>query len=166
MSACIIPVAPEFQDPPPNPTAPPYLTNPSQPFGGLVTVPTLPPPAIGQAMFTVEVMDSQMGVTLYYRWALDYPPFTGFTRTPGLEPPIQPPSTGGPIDSPVSYNLDCSLNPDPGAGSQHTFVLIVADRPFLNAAGDLTALDDAAGTGHVVTAFWNVNMSCQTQVSP
>ncbi|HVV52218.1 MAG TPA: hypothetical protein VHO06_21290 [Polyangia bacterium] len=160
MSACIIPVAPEFQDPPDQPQSVPYIAN-SMPVEGASVV-------VGSqgADFNVQVTDSQAGVKLYDRWAIDYPPYSSITRTGGPVAQIAPPANGGSINSALPpFHLDCGINPAPNSNSTHQLTLIVADSPIMDLvlADPNHALDTLADPvdGHVVHAFWTVVMPCQ-----
>jgi hypothetical protein len=71
MSACIIPVAPNFQDPPSQPDSVPYLQTvfPTPIFNSIFTL------QVPTATYEVYVSDPDPGVaTLYYQWVFDYPP--------------------------------------------------------------------------------------------
>lgn len=104
MSACIIPVAPSFQDPPSTPDSPPYLSNFSpKNFNDIVTVPV---PA-GQ-VFSATVSDPDVSDPLNVRWVVDYPPFTNATRL-GNQTTISPGPNGQPINQTVSQTVDCNL---------------------------------------------------------
>jgi hypothetical protein len=81
MSACIIPVAPNFQDPPTQPTSVPAL---QASFGTPVpnTINTIQDSSsqISPPIFSVAVTDPDPNVTLFYRWVFDYPPHTDVSR--------------------------------------------------------------------------------------
>ena len=164
MSACVIPVAPNFQDPPSAPNAPPSILNPSPIRNSVVTVPV---PA--GLTFSANVTDQNVGDFLYYRWAVDYPPFTSSTRQVPYQK-ISPRSDGEPINQPVSLQVDCILiNSTPSSDGKHRLELIVADRlfstsPALTADNLLDSIDDP--TGFVVPATWTVVISCPATAAP
>lgn len=166
MSACIIPVAPNFQDPPSTPDSPPYLSNfsPSN-FNDVVTVPV---PA-GQ-VFSATVSDPDIGDMLDVRWVVDYPPFTNATRL-GNQMMISRSSNGQPIDQQVSQTVDCNLinSAAPPSDGKHRLELIVANRQFSTAStltpdDVLDSIDDP--NGFVVRAAWTIVISCPATVSP
>lgn len=157
MSACVVPVAPSFQDPPPTLEAPPYIASSDPEINSAVTV--LPG---GSANFAVELTDVTPNATIYYTWALDYPPYDPVnTRSGGPTIPVGPSVDGRPTDGTVSFTLNCStVVPSPGTGPQHMFSLLVADRSFSTMPGRFGQIDDQ--TGHLLSAaIWFVNYSCQ-----
>jgi hypothetical protein len=157
MSACVVPVAPSFQDPPPTLEAPPYIVSSTPEIGSPVTV----PPA-GSVTFTAELTDVTPGATVYFIWALDYPPFDDVnTRSGGPTNPILPRVDGRPTDGTVQFTLNClTIVPSPSSGPEHTFSLLVADRAFSMIPGQFGQIMD--NTGHrLPAAIWFVNMSCQ-----
>src|SRR5262245_28993773 len=66
MSACIIPVAPEFQDPPGAPNSPPQILNPNPTWGAEVAATPDQP-----AKFEITVTDVNTGDDLYLEWIVD-----------------------------------------------------------------------------------------------
>ena len=168
MSACIIPVAPDFQDPPSAPNAPPYLSNfqaNSQPtnVGEIVTI-----PGAGQVTFSANVTDID-GDPLYYLWVLDYPPFKGNGVTKLGNQGTVPRLDGQPITNmSLTQLVDCNFVGRPSEGA-HQLELIVADRRF-STASDLTAdniLDSLpeGSDGFVVRASWTIVASCSALAS-
>jgi len=121
MSACVVPVAPTFQDPVGDPNVPPSIVSATPPVGTFITSTTLVP--------QVTVTDQNVGDTLNYRWVIDYPPFTMNTHPLGIGY-IQAPADG--IQQRVSVPLSqapCAFNPTQ-TGSPHQLEFILADRPF------------------------------------
>jgi hypothetical protein len=165
MSACITPVAPNFQDPPSTPDSPPYLSDFSpKNFNDVVTVPV---PA-GE-VFSATVSDPDIGDTLNVRWVVDYPPYTNATRL-GNQMPISPSSNGQPINQQVSQTVYCNLinSAVPPSDGKHQLELIVADRAFstlstLTPDNVLDSIDDSSG--FVVRAAWTIVISCQATTS-
>ncbi len=166
MSACIIPVAPNFQDPPSPPDPPPYLSNPNpKNFNDIVSVPV---PA-GQT-FSATVKDPDVEAKLNYRWVLDYPPFIRDVTLTGNQGSITAPPDGQPINMPLSQPIDCNfvnttLAPSDG---KHQLELIVANRTFstspaLTPDDQLDSIDDS--TGSVVRATWTIVISCPATTS-
>jgi hypothetical protein len=166
MSACIIPVAPNFQDPPSTPDSPPYLYNP-QPnnFGEIVTVPVK-----NAKPFSANVRDPNVEDTLSYLWVVDYPPFiTGVTLS-GNQGSIYPLPNGQPIDMQLPQLITCPFLNTVVAPSdgKHQLELIVANRQFsppdgLSPDNVLDSIDDP--TGFVVRASWTFVISCPALTS-
>jgi hypothetical protein len=153
MSACIIPVAPQFQDPQEDPQVPPSFVygSANPPFGTLKPV-----PASGYT-FTVAVTDPTPNAQLYFRAHLDYPPYSLSTR-PVVLPRAVP-------NGQISITLDCNdVNPDPSVGLQHQLIVIVADQMFdPYKQGNLEAL---VKPGLYTEDFWQVDMSCPGASTP
>jgi hypothetical protein len=160
MSACIVPVAPDFQDPPSDPESAPVFSTTTPAMATLVTVLALP----NQQTFSAPVSDTQLGVALNYRWALDYPPFSSDVTRAEQVAQILPPSDGQPITNyPIPFTLDCTIAPA-SSSSTHKLILIVADRPFVFNPDPNHYLDTIADpTGHVVYGFWPVVMNCPVE---
>jgi hypothetical protein len=167
MSACIIPVAPNFQDPPSVPDAPPYLSNfqansQATNVGEIVTI-----PGAGQVTFSANVTDNDVGHPLRYLWTLDYPPFKNGVTKLLNQGDVTPPLDGQPIKMQLTQIVDCNFIGRPSEGA-HQLELIVADRDF-SKAPDLTAdnvldsIDDP--TGFVVRASWTIVASCSAIAS-
>ncbi len=91
MSACIIPVAPNFQDPPNQPDSVPYL----QVLSGTPAFNSIYPLTGPSTTFFVNVTDPDPGATLYYEWVFDYPqsalgtPQLANANNAGLSPPAR-----------------------------------------------------------------------------
>jgi hypothetical protein len=158
MSACIIPVAPNFQDPPSTPDSPPYLSNFQPNAGSIVTVPV--PDGL---VFSANVTDPDLGDTLQVRWAVDYPPYT-IGNTVDDQAPILPSANGQPINSLVSENVNCVFvnGSTPSTEGTHRLELIVANRKFSDPSTQPPdqALDSIDEAGFVVRASWTFVISC------
>jgi hypothetical protein len=154
MSACIIPLAPDFQDPPPVPASPaPALSGfMPQNFGSTVSIP---------ATFGATAIDPNLADTLYVRWIIDYPPYTANTLvlptgTQSLTPPGQ---------ATISQPITCTFNNvlAPSVDSKHKLELIVGTQDFVaNTCGisNANCLDEIVGGGPVARAAWTIVMSC------
>ena len=152
MSACVVPVAPNFQDPPGGlPNIAPYLLSVVPDLGTFV-------PVITQD-FQVTVTDQNVGDDLYYVWAIDYPPFNNaVTRTsPGKVLHLQ---TGVQLSAPLSLAVTCALAPVPTI-AVHRLEFIVADRP-LDPSMPNNRLDQVVqGSGGLVAyADWKFQITC------
>ena len=154
MSACIIPVAPNFQDPPSTPDAGPYFARYSPVDGKLVT---FTPPV---SVFSVLVTDSRVDESLWFRWVWDYPPVNNSSSM--IFPPTNQSTSAGPNGVQISMNICCSLVNN--ANGLHQVELVVADQQFEDSsvAGltDDNRFDMLVGPGHVQKATWTIAMSC------
>jgi hypothetical protein len=164
MSACIIPVAPNFQDPPPTPHASLYLSD-FMPVNGSVS--SIADPNQGQS-FSAHVSDEQVGATLYVRWAVNYPPSPDAPQARLLtDTMISPHPDGTPIDQPVPPQpIECLLlqSTTPPADGRYRLELIVADSPLSNDPSALDAFADPNDSGLVVRGDWTFIINCP--VSP
>jgi hypothetical protein len=142
MSACVVPVAPTFQDPVGEPNVPPYISNAMPAIGSFVPNNT--------GAFVVTVTDQNVADTLHYRWVIDYPPYNANTR-PQADAPIAAAVNGSQQSNPEMLSSPCDLNPAPTV-AVHQLEFILADRPFEPNSTLLEALTDSAG--FVVRANW------------
>ena len=132
-SGCVVPLAPDFQDPPSVPNYPPYFFNSDPPAAKVMS-----PPQV----FTVTVVDPNPQDVLYVRWLSDYPPYTQFVTAlvqsnDGMSGMSQDPQlggvkllydTGGAPGSPKKTPCNDFVTHGP---ANHTLALVVSDRPFL-----------------------------------
>ncbi len=104
MSACIIPVAPNFQDPPSQPDSVPGLqvTSQTPAPGTIYTILDSSSPSTTPT-FYVTVSDPDPNVTLYYRWIFDYPPHTDVSRL------ATDSSQSSGAQQPISQKVDCDF---------------------------------------------------------
>jgi hypothetical protein len=161
MSACVLPIGPEFQDPPAAANFAPQILDSQPAIGSIVTVTgtaTAAPP------FRVSVSDPNVGDDLHVRFLADFPPKTGNTRTLIVDHVVTHNADG------TRLNEDVTVTPSCGTFNLanialHQIMVIVADRPFLDkpaAPGlpvDLTKLADPEGLE--VVASWTLEMDCQ-----
>jgi hypothetical protein len=168
MSACIIPAAPNFQDPPSVPDSPPYLSGfqPNNP-GEIVTILPEAPGKDPQMQFSANVTDIDLGDTLYFQWVLDYPPFQNGVTNLGNQGKITPRLDGQAINTSLPELITCNFVGRP-SDCTHQLELIVADRPFstspqLNTDNVLDSIDDP--DGFVVRANWTIAISCSAIAS-
>jgi hypothetical protein len=160
MSACVLPIAPEFQDQPSSANLSPAISD-AVPLIGMIVdgtparVPT----------FTVSVTDPNLGDNLHVRFLADYPPDTANTRTLVRDNEIDHSTAGKPILQDVSATPSCNTD-NLAKIPQHQIMAIVADRPFDDSpppagmAPDLTKLLDPDGQGKKVIATWTLNLEC------
>ena len=147
--ACVVPVGPEFQDPPGAPNASPEILNPNIFFGSAVA-------ALGTSQtFSFTVSDPNAGDTLHLRWVSDYPPFDNATRT--IERNILFPPTGdGPQHTFTQTMIGCGDDIDKSF-STHRIYAVLADRDFLDEGSDLFAVQ---GAGKIAIASWTLTLNC------
>jgi hypothetical protein len=154
--ACVIPLAPDFQDPPAAQNFAPVITD-SFPDNGAVVTATMVP-----TMFRVTVSDPNLNDDLHVRWIADYPPFSANSRRL-LDRDIPPSNAATPQSTDVSITIDCLTSTLALGLTQHQIMVFIADRDFL--PGDnqpldrkLTALPDTAGHAE---AHWILNLECK-----
>ena len=146
LPACIIPVGPEFQDPPGVANSPPQILNPV-PDWGLDTTGT----SVDGAGFSITVTDLN-GDDLHIRWIVDFQKKAG----PDLVGHDNPNKT-------VEKQVTCQQDIDDAhkTNSRHPVRVVVADRKFLDNTDDLLAVE---APGVYTVATWTLIMTCP--VSP
>jgi hypothetical protein len=134
MSACVLPVGPQFDDPEEN--FPPFVVS-SDPGVGEIFTPGQD--EAGARVITVTLGDHNRGDFLSLRWLLDYP-----STDPGgsqLLMVAELPPSGRPDRSPDKFVPFC---PRPGTGTNtHRLVLSVSDRKFLDQGAGENVSPDA-----------------------
>jgi hypothetical protein len=145
VSACVVPAAPNFQDPIGEPNVPPYIANAMPAVGSFVPNDT--------GAFVVTVTDQNVGDTLFYRWVIDYPPYSVSNTRPQAIGMITAAATGSQQFNPEMLPSPCDLNPAPTI-AVHQLEFILADRGF--DATDPKVLDalPLGSDGFVVRATW------------
>jgi hypothetical protein len=155
MSACVIPLAPEFQDPPAAQNYPPVIVQSSPSVAMTVVAQGMPP----ERAFKVSVRDLNLTDDLYVRWVAD--PYSANTR--GLN------TTNEPIPKPGGETVDVEITVSCGSSflapgiPEHTILAIVADRKFNTSSTVLSDLQDRAG--YAVTAVWTLQLMCAGQAA-
>ncbi|MEO5768655.1 MAG: hypothetical protein ABIS92_09925 [Polyangia bacterium] len=133
-AGCVLPVSPDFQNPPAIPNSYPYFWNI---FPAAESTVTFPSAGSGEP-FKIQLGDPNLDDTLYVRWISDYPPFainvskvlsdgangTGLAIVPTPKAPTK-------LRPEIFFPASCESF-SPGM-QQHRLVVIVADRPFLRA---------------------------------
>jgi hypothetical protein len=145
MSACVVPVAPNFQDPIGEPNVPPYIANAMPAVGSFVPNNT--------GAFTVTVTDQNVGDTLSYRWVIDYPPFSLMNTRPQAIQTILPSANGTQQSNPESLASPCDLNPAQTI-AVHQLEFILADRAFDTTDPKVLDALPQESDGFVVRANW------------
>lgn len=164
MSACIIPVAPDFQDPPTRPDSSPSVSNPLvnlmlSHFGATITLQQ----GNGDTTFSASVSDPDPGTTLQIRWALDYPTYDPGKTSVFEGESVSAAAPNQPIqNAPVSQKINCSSVRDFSKSTQQLMLIVtdgqLAEPDPLQPYG----LDQlvATGTAMVVRGFWNLSVNC------
>jgi hypothetical protein len=155
MSACILPLAPEFQDPPAAQNYPPVIVDSDPPIGEVVTTTT----------FSVIVRELNLGDDLYVRWVADYPPYAADKTRTLNDPNTKVPH---PVDMATDFDLpsvtvDCVLNELNPQITMHQIMVIVADRPFVSTDAQPAGQIDLAlvtPPGFAVKGSWTLNLGC------
>jgi hypothetical protein len=161
LSGCVVPISPDFTDPPVAQNYPPqFLAD------------TAMPPFLSETAmlkFSVTVTDPNVGDDLYVRWYVDYPPFSpGFTRA--LFAPVTTilhSAHGAQQFMPIDMTIDCTRDVLSSAIPRHQIAVLVGDRDFAPETADLsllksdptvlTALKDGS---HAVVAGWFLDRQC------
>jgi hypothetical protein len=155
MSACIIPLGPDFQDPSASANYAPYFESAIPDFNSIVTPP--------QLTFTLTVTDPNLGDNLYVEWFADYPG-ANYRSVPA--PLTFPHSMNNqPLHQPVTATIDCIADHlAPTNDGEHRIEVIVADRPFVDPVPPETRLDLVQDPGFVVRGSWILEqLSCPSQ---
>jgi len=150
MSACIIPIGPDFQDPSASANYPPYIESFTPDFNSITTPPS-------PLSFSVTVTDPNLGDDLYVEWFADYP---GINYRLVAQTMIAHSMNGQPLHQPVSATVDCvgdHLLQTPNG--DHRIEVIIADRPFSQMVPPTVA-----PPGFIIYASWAIEqLSCPSQ---
>jgi hypothetical protein len=133
LPACVLPIGPDFQDPPPVPNYPPYFAQvgPNTPlFGSTVAI------SDSGTTFEVIVADPNPGDTLSVRWVSDYPIYTARRTNPIQEQDMKQVADPVTPDAHFTVTLNCV---DDFAGGGDTLAVIASDRGF---ASDLATVQN------------------------
>jgi hypothetical protein len=154
MSACVIPVGPQFDDPEQN--YPPYIAT-SDPGVGEIFTPGQDEAATTPRFIVVTAGDHNLEDNLHVRWLLDYPsPESDIGQ---LLMVVTLPFSGKVERTPFKFLPTCPTR-RPG---MHRLVLSISDRPFLDqGAGDTTVsadapLDSVKPEANRMRAVWVLN---------
>jgi len=151
---CVIPIGPQFQDPPAGENHQPQILTSTPPPGAVVTA----SPNTGQ-LFSVTITDANVGDTLFVRWLANYPDYK-LGATFKLEGPRDhyPPSADGQRwSAEVANTIDC-LDVAGDGMTQHHINFAVADRAFLD--GDYTQPLQLPAGAKMAQYNWTLNLSC------
>src|SRR4051794_15088322 len=158
MNACVIPIAPQFDDPEVN--YPPFLVDSDPAVGDILTMaPDTNGGPAAQRAITVTLGDHNLNDVLFLRLLLDYP-----TTDPGdgqllAQPAARPPSAR--VDRTPFRLVPPPLICRQGSGI-HRLVLSVSDREFLDGInGDSVSpeapLDSVRAGANRMRAVWLLN---------
>jgi hypothetical protein len=152
--ACVIPIAPQFEDPPAAQNFAPVIRD-TAPVNGLV-VPT--------KTFRATILDPNPGDDLYVLWLADFPPFGPNSRLLSSTRYPHAPMATTPQVIETSITIDCFGSNLATNIPQHHIMVAVADREFLKPE-DQTSLDLKYtslpdGRPHA-EAHWTINLLCQ-----
>jgi len=157
ITACVVPVAPEFQDPPRGLNYQPYFVTTFPDLETAVTVGA-------KQTFTVTVADPNAGDGLSVRWARDYPPYAqAFSSV--LQMQMQTPAaanqaTAG-TPNQATFTLDVTCHDFDNGASSHHLVVLVSDNGFWP-EGTLAMVPSSQysfdSTGHPITVIggWSI----------
>jgi hypothetical protein len=151
MSSCVLPIAPEFQDPLAAENYAPFFVDTNPLAGSIVTAsPTVP-------TFTVVVSDPNVGDDLQVRWIADFPPLSDNTSV--METVPVPHSADSKVDfHEVSIQPNCALHHLARIPS-HQIYVVVADRPFLP-PGTPIDFERLPNDGLKDSRSWILNLDC------
>ncbi len=149
-SACIIPLAPEFEAPEANLS--PYIVS---------AEPRVAAEVGENEEIVVVLADPNLGDELHLRWVFNYPPFVSATSRLFEGGVLPAPLGGNPIRSRVArVQPECFRDLLPNV-PYHRAMLVVSDRPFLPAVDSLHPFDHVPPDALVVRASWVVRKECQ-----
>jgi hypothetical protein len=154
LPACIVPVGPEFQDPPGIPNSPPQILDPDPTWGDEVTA-----PGNMGFLFRFTVTDGNAGDDLQIRFFVDGDPVAIQNDS------VSGTDTGIPVRSVIENRITCQLlSQQSKLKSRHAVLAAVADRMFdLEAPDPLTVKSPGVAT----PITWTLNMTCPVSpVSP
>lgn len=151
ISACVVPVGPEWTDPQGN--YPPTISSASPAVGSILVSAADAGYSLGVA---VTLADQNTSDDLYILWLIDYPPFVdGVSRL--ARPEIQP--GDGTIERPpLRFSPNCNDHQIAAGFSDHRLLLAASDRPFAN--NDPAEPDKVAAGNFRVEAQWHFVMDC------
>jgi len=155
--ACVVPVAPEFEDPAGNYA--PYVVS-SVPAAGAVLPASADTPTATDAI-EVTLGDPNLEDKLEVRWLIDYPPYDSTLSREALD--VRLPSSGAVKRESIRFAPSCADIQSASGLPSHRVTLSVADRPFLppNQASPDLRWDSVSAEGFVVRTTWTVALSCR-----
>jgi len=158
LSGCVVPISPDFTDPPVAQNFPPQF------LSDTATPPFLAETALTK--FSVTVTDPNGGDDLYVRWYVDYPPVSqSFTRSLfAFITTIVHRADGAQQFTQIDMTVDCIRDFLNSAIPRHQIAVLVGDRDFAPEAGDLTQLKAdptmLKDGSHATVAGWFLDKQC------
>ncbi len=154
LSACVIPVAPQFEDPEIN-VAPYIVENGARPsVGSIITV-----PPNSKTLLEVTLADPNLADYLYVKCILDYPPYNVDSTRTLKDYMLAPSTTGDETREVAPFTADCNNYVISPTVYPHRLFLAVTDREWEPGVGDLrlTAIKKGA---RLLVASWILNWEC------
>jgi hypothetical protein len=155
LASCVVPVGPEWTDPPAN--YPPTIKEANPAVGSL-----LPRDPDAGGSFTVEVVLADKNTTddLFVRWIIDYPPPPFDETASRLAYPTTQPGGGG-IERPrLRFAPSCNDDHIASGFSSHRLMLAASDRSFASDDPGQTSLDAVPEGNARVEAVWLFELNC------
>ena len=164
MSACVLPIAPEFQDPPAAANFAPVILDSDPPLGWVVTVARA---RVDSHVHGLRLRSQPSRTTCTSGGSRTFRPTRRTPATWSRTFQVTHSSNGLPLDQPVSVTPSCSAH-NLAKIPQHQIMVVVADGPFDDSpppAGmpvDLTRLKivDGRDGRKKVIATWTLNLEC------
>jgi hypothetical protein len=152
--ACVVPLGPDFQNPPAAENSPPLLLSESPLFGSETTTST----------FRVTVTDPNGGDDLYIRWVSDYPPISAMSRALFAPVTIIPHRADGVQQyTPIEMTVDCVRDFLPRGITRHQIQVLVGDADFAPESTELSLLKNQS---HAVYNSWVLDRQCPGDAPP
>jgi hypothetical protein len=156
-SACVIPLAPEFQDPEDN--YPPFVLSADPPEGTRIS------PAEVDRPIKITLGDQNLSDTLFARWIYDYPVRDPALTRFGQEDEIA--RSGTVTRRTIQLEPSCLRHNIARGPLQHRLTLSVSDRPFLDpdkgeTVSPLAPLDSPRDGAHRVRITWVLELECKS----
>lgn len=147
LSACVIPVGPQFQDPAGDPDQAPFFTSTNPAMNSEVMSP----------LFEITATDPNPGDSLHVRWIADFPETVpDMARTLSLSETFAPGPNNTPARAHSTITVDCDAYKLQTGVDRHRIAAVVADQDFAGGT-DLTAVSNQ---GRSVLATWVWNVTC------
>jgi hypothetical protein len=153
-TACVLPVAPDFQ---PESNQAPFEVSSSPPSGTMVADPN--------QTYTVTVEDPNRFDDLYVLKIIDYPPFV--QEQSRRRDPDQRANRGlgQPNVHTINHRPECLFDQISPTISDHRLMIVIADRPFLppqqGPTPQDTILDKIEEGGKLIRFFWTFKKECR-----
>jgi hypothetical protein len=157
-AACVIPLAPEFEE---EPNLPPFLVSANPPVGSVVSR------SDGDPVFQVVIEDPNGGDQLHARWIIDYPPFDRNSSRTAREDRPPPAGEGRRNRHPIVFAPNCLLHSIAPTTTRHRLMLAVSDRPFLEPDRGMVLpppdrpLDAIEPGAYLLPLAWSFDMDCR-----